>query len=252
MAREIISRRQYIQHWDYAVPVIEAVSRQNNIPLEQVTFQHIIRYFEQTYNLHFIFFEKDPFPMLPSAGLLGSEYIRYRGLVSNPYVTYLDDIICKHNDGFTIYNKEKEKYLVYINQTHIKRRVIFTILHELAHIAAHFSTGRSDEVALACANNYQNNPLEIEANTMASLFYINNERMVWHLKNKHSYEQIKQANTISDNALFNRLVDFVHYRILSYAEYLLDDQQQRRVAIDLVTKYKQGNNILQQYYDIDV
>ena len=53
MAREIISRRQYIQHWDYAVPVIEAVSRQNNIPLEQVTFQHIIRYFEQTYNLHF-------------------------------------------------------------------------------------------------------------------------------------------------------------------------------------------------------
>ena len=51
MAREIISRRQYIQHWDYAVPVIEAVSRQNNIPLEQVTFQHIIRYFEQTYNL---------------------------------------------------------------------------------------------------------------------------------------------------------------------------------------------------------
>ena len=174
MAREIISRRQYIQHWDYAVPVIEAVSRQNNIPLEQVTFQHIIRYFEQTYNLHFIFFEKDPFPMLPSAGLLGSEYIRYRGLVNNPDVTYLDDIICKHNDGFTIYSKEKEKYLVYINQTHIKRRVIFTILHELAHIAAHFSTGRSDEVALACANNYQSNPLEIEANTMASLFYINN------------------------------------------------------------------------------
>lgn len=188
MAREIISRRQYIRHWDYAVPVIEAVSRQNNIPLEQVTFQHIIRYFEQTYNLHFIFFEKDPFPMLPSAGLLGSEYIRYRGLVNHPDVTYLDDIICKHNDGFTIYSKEKEKYLVYINQTHIKRRVIFTILHELAHIAAHFSTGRSDEVALACANNYQSNPLEIEANTMASLFYINNERMVWHLKNKHSYE----------------------------------------------------------------
>ena len=80
MAREIISRRQYIQHWDYAVPVIEAVSRQNNIPLEQVTFQHIIRYFEQTYNLHFIFFEKDPFPMLPSAGLLGSEYIDIEGL----------------------------------------------------------------------------------------------------------------------------------------------------------------------------
>ena len=81
MAREIISRRQYIRHWDYAVPVIEAASRQNNIPLEQVTFQHIIRYFEQTYNLHFIFFEKDPFPMLPSAGLLSSEYIKYRGLV---------------------------------------------------------------------------------------------------------------------------------------------------------------------------
>ena len=252
MAREIISRRQYIQHWDYAVPVIEAASRQNNISLEQVTFQHIIRYFEQTYNLHFMFFEKDPFPMLPSAGLLSSEYIKYRGLVNNPDVTYLDDIICKHNDGFTIYSKEKEKYLVYINQTHIKRRIIFTILHELAHIAAHFSTGRSNEVALACANNYQSNPLEIEANTMASLFYINNERMVWHLKNKHSYEQIKQANTISDNALFNRLVDFVHYRILNYDEYLLDDQQQRRVAIDLVTKYKRGNNILQQYYDIDV
>ena len=87
---------------------------------------------------------------------------------------------------------------------------------------------------------------------MASLFYINNERMVWHLKNKHTYEQIKQANTISDNALFNRLVDFVHYRILSYDEHLLDDQQQRRVAIDRVTKYKRGNNILQQYYDIDV
>ena len=188
MAREIISRRQYIQHWDYAVPVIEAASRQNNIPLEQVTFQHIIRHFEH------------PFPMLPSAGLIGSEYIKYRGLVSNPDVTYLDDIICKHNDGFTIYSKEKEKYLVYINQTHIKRRVIFTILHELAHIAAHFSTGHSDEVALACANNYQSNPLEIEANTIASLFYINNERMVWHLKNNHSYEQIKQANTISDNA----------------------------------------------------
>ena len=120
MAREIISRRQYIQHWDYAVPVIEAVSRQNNIPLEQVTFQHIIRYFEQTYNLHFIFFEKDPFPMLPSAGLLGSEYIRYRGLVNNPDVTYLDDIICKHNDGFTIIAKKKKSTL-FISIKHISK-----------------------------------------------------------------------------------------------------------------------------------
>ncbi|MGU7943870.1 ImmA/IrrE family metallo-endopeptidase [Streptococcus suis] len=252
MARKVIPLRQYIQHWDYAVPVIEATAKKNSLPLEQVTFQHIINHFERTYNIHFVFFEKDPFPGLPPVGLLSTEHVRYRGLVTNPDVTYLDDIICQHNDGFTIYDEEEDKYLVYINHTHIKHRVIFTILHELAHIEAHFNTGRSDEVALACASNYLDNPLETEASTIASLFYINNNRMVWHLKNGHSYEEMKQANTISDNALFNRLVDFVHYRIFTYEEHLLDEEQQRQAAINLVKKFKQGNNLLQKYYDIDV
>lgn len=252
LARKIIPLRQYIQHWDNAYQVIDAISALYRIPHAQITFDHVIRHFENTYNVRFVYFDRDPFPELPTAGFLGAEHIRYRGLVSNPDVIQSNEILCRHNDGITLYDKEKDKYVVFINQTNIKERVIFTILHELAHIEAHFSTGRSEAIALACTSEYQSSPLEEEANTMASLFFINNDRLVWHLRNSHSYYDIKKMNTISDNALFNRLVDFVHYRIFTYEEHLLDEQQQRQAAINLVKKFKQGNNLLQQYYDIDV
>ncbi|AXJ12466.1 ImmA/IrrE family metallo-endopeptidase [Streptococcus pluranimalium] len=252
MARKVIPLRQYIEAWDYAYEVIDSISKETNMLHEKITFREVIKYFETTYKIHFVYLDRDPFPDLPSPGLLGSEHIKHRGLVTNPDVTFSPDIISKHNDGMTIFDKSQHKYVVFINQRHIKERVIFTILHELAHIKAHFDTGRTSEIALACAGNYKDNPLELEANAIASLFYINNARMVWHLKSTHSYQDIKKLNAISDNALFNRLVDFVQYRIFTYEEYLLDEQQRRRAAIDLVTKFKKGDLTLFEYYDVNV
>lgn len=252
MVRKIIPLNQYIQYWDCAYEVIDLVSKETNLSREKITFKEIIKHFETTYKIFFVFLDKDPFPNLPTPGLVGSEYLKYRGLVTKSDVTFSQDIISKHNDGMTIFDKINDKYVVYINQRNIKQRVIFTLLHELAHIEVHFSKGRTDKIALACSDNYKDNQLELEANTIASIFYINNERIVWHLKNKDSYQDIKNQNIISDNALFNRLVDFIHYRIFTYDEYLLDEQQKRRAAIDLVTKFKKGDLTLLKYYDVDV
>lgn len=190
---------------------------------KDITNSHIIKYFERKYDLMFIFFSADPYEEFfrdIGGRIPGREEIKYRGLVNKCKVEFVPNEVTSALSGMTTSSNKAKRYVVHINQDASLGRVIFSILHELSHIFAHFEDG-SKQVYAAMSSNIANissgnypkelQPIEDEANILASLFFINDDRLAKSLVSNKSFNDLLKENNISGSALLNRLKNFLVY-----------------------------------------
>lgn len=232
-----LTREQYFDYHQKAYQILSQIGKD----IGDIRYQDIIRYFEERYPILFNFLDydemKERYPELPDYQPTDKD-IKYRALVSNRTVTYTDRVLCESCAGLTIPDLDAGRYVIYINQhTNTKGRVIFTILHELSHIYCHLNNNLNQSIFMSLMSKNASEkypeeliPIEKEADTVASILYLTDERIKNALITRESFETIQRETHISKPALHNRLMNYLIYN-LQYAE---------SYALKLVMNYRQG------------
>ncbi|MGT2928445.1 ImmA/IrrE family metallo-endopeptidase, partial [Streptococcus danieliae] len=171
-------------------------------------------------------------------------------LTNNSLLTQVDHCLCSVCSGMTIPDFETGRFIVYINQDVVKSRVMFTILHELTHIYCHLMDSNYEAVLVSkTTSSYSDTyppevvPLEDEANTIASILFLNDQQLLKSIKNKLTFEQLKEVSQMSTPALHNRLMNFLMYNCHCQEYY----------ALRIVRLYRdnesEGITTLQQFHN---
>lgn len=244
-----LTREQYFEYHSKAYQILNHIEKEKG----SISYQDVIKYFEQRYLILFNFLDydemKERYPELPDYQPTDKD-IKYRGLVANRTVTYTDKVLCESCSGMTVPDLDLKRYIIYINQhTNTKGRVIFTILHELSHIYCHLTYTQHQPIYMSLMSKNASEkypeeliPIEKEADTVASILYLTDERLKKALITRENFESIQRETHISKPALHNRLMNYLVYN-LQYAE---------SYALKLVMNYRQGGdqifNILRLQY----
>ena len=223
---------------------LNEVSHYFNLSFTEITSKHVIDYFEKKYNILFVFLDVDQYEeyFREFGGRQATkEDIKYRGLVSNCKVKFVPKEVCNSLSGMTM-TYDLNRYIVYINQKPILGRVMFSILHELSHIFAHFEGGKNQRMYASMMSNVSDistgnypkelQPIEDEANTLASLFLLNDERLRSSILNGKDFNDLIKENYMSGAAIINRLKNFLVYN------YCIPIQD----AVQIVLNYRNGYN----------
>lgn len=234
-----LTREQYFEYHGKAYQILSQIGKEK----ESIHYQDVIRYFEQHYPILFNFLDydemKEHFPELPDYQPTDAD-IKYRGLVANRTVTFTDKVLCESCAGLTVPDLELGRYIIYINQhTNTKGRVIFTMLHELSHIYCHLKDNQSPSVYMSLMSKNASEkypeeliPIEKEADTVASILYLTDERLRKALITRENFESIQRETHISKPALHNRLMNYLIYNLQCAENY----------ALKLVMNYRQGGD----------
>lgn len=236
-----LTREQYFNYHEKAYQILNQINQDN----ATMTFKDVINFFEKNFPILFTFLDydemKERYPELPDY-IPSKKDIKYRNLVNNQTVTFTEKVICESCAGLTIPDKDLGRYVVYINQhTNTKGRVIFTILHELSHIYCHLENQNDKAIYMSlmsknASEKYPDElvPIEKEADIVASILYITDERIKIALVNQKTFQQLQDETYISKPALHNRLMNYLMNN-LSYAE---------SYALQLVLNYRQGGELI--------
>ena len=234
-----LTSEQYFDYHDKAYQILNQINK----AIDKISYKDVIAYFEANYPVLFNFLDYDEFgelyPELPEY-VPTEKDIKYKKLVSNQTVTYTDRVICESCAGMTIPDMDLQRYVIFINQhTNTTGRVIFTILHELSHIYCHLTNTQNQSVYMSlmsknASEKYPDDliPMEKEADTVASILYLTDERIRRALVDKESFISLQEETHISKPALHNRLMNYLIYN-LQYAE---------SYALKLVLNYRQGGD----------
>ena len=218
------SKETYLQYHGNANRLLMDISDHFGIHISQITFELIIEFFETKFNILFVYFEADlMYKLFPNK----KQELKYN-LTSNNSLLLVDFSFCNVCSGMTIPDFEKNRFVVYINQDVIKGRVMFTILHELAHIYCHLMSSVYDKVLVSkTSSNYSNSypaeiaPLENEANTIASILFLNDFKLLEYINSGLTFKQLIQFSQMSKPALHNRLMNFLMYNCSCQEYYAL-------------------------------
>lgn len=200
------------------------ISEYFDINISQITFGLIIEFFETKFNILFVYFEADlMYKWFPTK----KQEFKYN-LTSNNSLMLVDFSFCNVCSGMTIPDFESNRFVVYINQDVIKARVMFTILHELSHIYCHLMSSVYDKVlASKTSSNYSDSypseiaPLEDEANIIASILFLNDQRLLEYISSGPTFQQLISLSQMSKPALHNRLMNFLMYNCSCQEYYAL-------------------------------
>ena len=224
---------------------LNEVSRYFNLSFTEITSKHVIDYFERKYNILFVFLDVDQYEeyFRDIGGRQATrEDIKYKGIVNNCKIKFVPKEFCDPLSGVTMTYDCSDRYVVYINQRPILGRVMFSILHELSHIFAHFEGNKKQRMYASMMSNVSNistgnypkelQPIEDEANTLASLFLLNDERLKNSILNGKNFNDLIRENYMSGAAIMNRLKNFLVYN------YCIPIQE----AVQIVLDYRNGYN----------
>lgn len=208
------SKETYLQYHTNATRLLLDVSEYCKVHVSQLTFDLIIEFFEANFNIRFVYFESDlMYKWFPDK----KQTIKYR-LTSKSTLSLVDSSFCNVCSGMTIPDFETQRFIVYINQDVVKSRVMFTILHELVHIYFHLMSSVYDKVLVSkTSSNYSDSypeeiaPLEDEANIIASILFLNDQKLLNYINIGTTFEQLIEASQMSKSALHNRLMNFLIY-----------------------------------------
>lgn len=225
----------YQRYHDNAYRMLIDIAEHFNVYLSEVTFDLIIKFFETNFKIRFVYFESDlMYNWLPNK----KQELKYQ-LTTKNALTLVDYGFCSVCSGVTIPDFETGRYVVYINQDVVKSRVMFTILHELTHIYCHLVDSVYDKVLVSkTSSKYSDSyppeikPLEDEANTIASILFLNDQRLLKHINNGLTFDQLKEKSQMSAPALHNRLMNFLMYNCHCQEYY----------ALSIVQAYKQDKD----------
>ncbi|HEM5553923.1 TPA: ImmA/IrrE family metallo-endopeptidase [Streptococcus suis] len=208
------TREIYMQYHANAYRMLLDIAEYFEIYVSQINFHHVIDFFETNFKIMFVYFESDlMYKWFPSK----KPEIKYN-LTRQNELKLVDNTFCSVCSGMTIPDAETGKYVVYINQDVNKSRVMFTILHELTHIYCHLMDSVYEKVLVSkTTSTYSDSyppeiaPLEDEANAIASILFLNDDRLLKYIKSGIAFEELKEKTQMSQTALHNRLMNFLMY-----------------------------------------
>lgn len=211
------------------------IAEYHNIYLSQVTFEFIIGFFEDNFNIIFNYFESNLlYTWFPNK----KQELKYP-LTTRNALSLVDSTFCNVCSGMTIPDFDTGRYLVYINQDVVKGRVMFTLLHELTHIYCHLMDTKYEQVLVSkTSSSYSDSypahiaPLEEEANVIASILFLNDQQLLKHIKSGTTFEQLKEQSQMSPPALHNRLMNFLMFNCNCQESY----------ALSIVLDYRDAND----------
>lgn len=238
-----VSTSSYKEYMEMATILLDDIASYSNKKKKYIIYSDIISYFENTYDILFIFFEvKKNNKIVPSTDL-----IKHKDLVRNQKFKFLDDDLASKISGVTMSNKHNNKIIIMLNQVMPKQRIIFTILHELVHLHFH-NTNQKKHLIFASkfSGVYPSEmiPFEDEANVIASLLFCSTEQLETFLLRKSSFSYICSQTYMSKSALHNRLLNyFQHILTMSYQQaldYVLRLREcEKKVSYELETVISQ-------------
>lgn len=245
MEYRFIDSADYYLYQQKANYFLNEVSCHFNLSFTEITSKHVIDYFERKYNILFVFLDVDQYEeyFRDIGGRQATrEDIKYKGIVNNCKIKFVPKEFCDPLSGVTMTYDCSDRYVVYINQRPILGRVMFSILHELSHIFAHFEGNKKQRMYASMMSNVSNistgnypkelQPIEDEANTLASLFLLNDERLKNSILNGKNFNDLIRENYMSGAAIMNRLKNFLVYN------YCIPIQE----AVQIVLDYRNGYN----------
>lgn len=236
-----ISTDQYESYLEKAKKLLFSISRSQQIEKKNLSYHNIITYFQQHFNIRFVFFDADPaedfnlddaWPETKK----GSQWIKYKNLVCDADFEFLPRDLVDRISGVTI--PSGERTLIMINQDRPRTRVIFTILHELCHFYFHVLDQKKGQVFVSLVSDQVEGkysqeliPFENEANNIASILFCPTEKLEYMIVNKCSFDDMCQITGMSTSAMHNRL--------LNYCEHVL--HLTHSLALNYVFKLRHNN-----------
>lgn len=196
-----IDASDYLSYSENALSLLSSISKWAEMPTSEITYSIIIDYFVKHFDIEIIFFDS-------SSGTYKSIYD-----FLNPEILEVDVTFYKRVSGLTVTNGSS--YKIFLHKYKNKQRRIFTLLHELVHIYFHCSDNSYMQIfaSMDVRSHYPDEilPFEYEANVIASILYLNNEKLVQYLEEGTSFDTILSRHCISRRALHNRIKNYLIY-----------------------------------------
>lgn len=230
----LVDRTVYHESYKRANHLLSEISSYRNKKIVDLNWKDAILFFEKNFeDLDFCFFDDGTYEYRN----FKNKGPKYPSILTSPDVKFLDEDTIRSFSGMTF--PEDGHIAIMINQKPNKERVIFTTLHELVHSYFHVRDSQKKQYfALLEEKSEQNGkyskevqPLEDEANIIASILILNQERLEKYLLAGVSFEDIMFQVDMSEAALISRLKNYL-YNILSVDEYKLSD---------IIYPYKNGD-----------
>lgn len=211
-----IDATDYLSYSENALSLLSSISEWAEMPTSEITYSTIIDFFVKHFDIEIIFFDR-------SQGFYKSIYD-----FLNPEILEVDATFYKRVSGLTVTNGSS--YKIFLHKYKNKQRKIFTLLHELVHIYFHCSDNSYMQIfaSMDVRNHYPYEilPFEDEANVIASILYLNNEKLIEYLEKGMSFDLILTRHSISRRALHNRIKNYLIYdlglnRNVAISKYLI-------------------------------
>ncbi|MGM0237475.1 ImmA/IrrE family metallo-endopeptidase [Enterococcus sp. AZ103] len=235
-----INLEQYNDYSFKANLLLQEISSYYKLSIEDIHYKMIIRFFQENYNLHFCFYDVNPLERYGDNEWTKTRptknFIKYKTIIKGANFCFLDSDIVDRISGFTI--PEKNRTLIMINQSCVKSRIIFTILHELCHFYFHIRNGLKKEIFVSLTNDkikglYSDEmlPYEDEANNIGSMLFCSEKSLEEMILHKANFKEMCHQTGMSEPAMHNRLLNYFQHRF----------KLNHSIALNYVIKFRNQN-----------
>lgn len=197
-----------MQMEDVSDSILRKVCASEGKTLASVRYMDVINYMTETFDIRFAVFNGSSMGLNQ---LLLAHGIRHV-IVAKEVET--DPVFDNLVSGVTI--PDENKAAVLINGSMFFPRIVFTILHELAHLYQYFETPNYMRVFALKQNTdpadaYPEEliPYENAANVIASTLFVSNEALIQSINRGLSFNQMMSDFNMSRPALHNRIFDYL-------------------------------------------
>ncbi|MDB1690080.1 ImmA/IrrE family metallo-endopeptidase [Enterococcus casseliflavus] len=202
----------------HAYDLLNSISDWAQTPISEITYLTIIDYFSNKFDIEVVYFDNKPCPINSKHDFI------------HPEVIEVTKAFSKRVSGFTVSSASGSRFKLFLRKYNSKQRMIFTLLHELVHIYFHCSDRDYMQIfaSVDVDGFYPDEilPFEDEANVIASILYLNNEKLIEYLDEGLSFDRILVKHCISRKALHNRINNYLIYDVglnpkVAFFNYLL-------------------------------
>lgn len=198
-----VSAYDYKNYNKNANHLLKEISEWSSVPVIDLSCREVIEFFLNSFPIDIIYFDN-------------TDRIKRKINGFEPLISLeVSETYLKRVSGFTM--TDGNYFKIFLQQFYCAERIIFTLLHELVHIYFHCNQGEYMQIfaSLQSDEDYPESivPFEDEANIIASILNLNDERLVKYLDDGCSFDMIVNRHGLSKTALHNRLNNYLMYNI---------------------------------------
>lgn len=219
----LVPRDRYLEYLKKANHLLSQISIFNNKKNIEQGWKDVTSFFESKFDdLEICFFDDGTYEYRN----FNSGGPKYPSIFNEANVTFLDEETVQDLSGMSL--PEAGVISIMVNQKPAKPRVIFTALHELVHSYYHIRNKNTKQYftlldeKIANTGHYPSDvqQFEDEANVIASILMLNQERLENYLLDGLSFYEIMARTDMSESALISRLKNYF-YNIHEISEFEL-------------------------------